>query len=232
MTRRNLILCAKALFPVAVAFVVLFIGPGLAKADIFEIESATGCPGSAGGGLCNGGTPFNLNSLLSAGISISSGTEKFVVTDTTGSFSILYTGSPGDNGSCQINGGTTSYFSTCLGTNSDGTTFSLGHDDTTHPGTNPPTTITFDAISGQCTSANPCSFDLGFVSMQGTGEVTGVPEGGSVTLYLVLDISAFLALGWLRHSRRASKFPNVTQKEPFRTGNSAKNVCLARLRVT
>jgi hypothetical protein len=39
-----------------------------------------------------------------------------------------------------------------------------------------------------------------------------VPEGGSIALYLLLDISAFLALAWLRHSRCGSKLPNVTSE--------------------
>ena len=75
-----------------------------AQANIIEVEAATGCPGSVGGGLCNGRVPFNLNTLLSGGISITISAEKFVVTDTTGSFSFVYTGSSGDNGSCQIKG--------------------------------------------------------------------------------------------------------------------------------
>jgi PEP-CTERM motif len=160
---------------------LLVITPS-ARADIIEVESATSCPGSVGGGLCNGSTAYNLNTLLSGGISISSGTEKFVVEDTTGSFTIDYTGSSGDNGSCQINGGTTSFFSTCLGVNGDHTTFSLGHDDTNHPGLNGPATITFTAISGQCTAANPCYFDLGFVSWQGSGVSTTTPEPSSLAL--------------------------------------------------
>ena len=79
-----------------------------------------------------------------------------------------------------------------------GTGFSLGHDDTNHPGMNPPTTITFTALPGQCTAANPCFFDLGFVSWQGTGTAT-VPEPGTLgflatgLLTLGLALSASLA---------------------------------------
>jgi hypothetical protein len=165
----------------AVAFLASLLLSPSARADIVEVEAATGCPGSIGGGLCNGGVAYNLSTLLSGGIGIISGTEKFVVTDTTGSFSFVYTGSSGDNGSCQINGGATSFFGACTGTNSDGTGFSLGHDDTNHPGMNPPTILKFTALAGQCTIANPCSFDLGFISWQGTGTAT-VPEPGTLGL--------------------------------------------------
>jgi hypothetical protein len=52
---------------------------------------------------------------------------------------------------------------------------------------NPPTTLTFTAKTGQCTSANPCTFDLGFVSWQGTGivqttTIPPVPEPGTLSL--------------------------------------------------
>src|ERR1051326_5980209 len=58
--------------------------------------------------LCNGSVAYNLNTLLSS--VIVSGTQTFAVTDTMDSFSFVYTGSAGDNGSRQINGGATSFF--------------------------------------------------------------------------------------------------------------------------
>ncbi len=174
-----------------------------AHADIVEVEAATGCPGSAGGGLCNGGLPYNLDTLLSGGISISSGTEKFVVTDTTGSFSFIYHGSSGDNGSCQINGGAKSFFGGCMGDNTDGTSFSLGHDLTNHPGMDPPTFITFDAPFGDCTRKHPCTFDLGFVSWQGAGAPTSLPTPEPSTLNLLA--AALFGFAGLAVRRKAQK---------------------------
>ncbi len=167
----------------AVFFVIFWVGARPASADIIEVEAATSCPGSIGGGLCNGAVPYALNTLLAGGISNVSGTEKFIVTDTIGSFSFIYSGSSGDNGSCQINGGAASFFGGCLGVNSDGTKFSLGHDDTNHPGMDSPTVVTFTALPGECTAANPCTFDLGFVSWQGIGASTSaMPEPGTLSL--------------------------------------------------
>jgi hypothetical protein len=178
----------------AVALPALLLLSPSAHADIIEVEAATGCPGSIGGGLCNGSVPYNLDTLIAGGINIVSGTQKFVVTDTTGSFSFVYTGGSGDNGSCQINGGAKSFFNACTGTNKDGTGFSLGHDDTHHPGMNPPTTLNFTALADQCTSANPCTFKLGFVSWQGTG-TTAVPEPGTLSL---LATGLFVLAGFAR----------------------------------
>jgi PEP-CTERM motif-containing protein len=174
----------RLFFAAAVVSSACFLLMPSARADIVEVEAATSCPGSVGGGLCNGLTPFDLTTLTSAGITNVSGTEKFVVTDTIGSFSFTYFGSSGDNGSCQINGGATSFFNGCTGVNSDGSKFSLGHDDTNHPGMDPPTVITFTALPGQCTVAHPCSFDLGFISWQGIGLTTTrtVPEPSSLSL--------------------------------------------------
>ncbi len=72
------------------------------------------------------------------------------------------------------------FYYACTGANSNGTLFSLGHNLTgggafySGVGNFLPTTITFTAIPGafaDCSSAAPCNFDLGFVSMQGTSHV-------------------------------------------------------------
>jgi hypothetical protein len=212
MTKGKLRFCAKMLSLVAVVFVILLIGSGRAKADIFEIEAATGCGGggSVGGGLCTSSdTAFDLSTLLSGGISISAGTEKFVVYNDIGNtFSLGFTGSTADNASCQINGGAASFFNACTITDSLGQTTSLGGPQIGGGGKyfTPAATITFSGADGYGQT-----FDLGFVSMQGTGTVS-TPEGGSAALYLVLDISAFLALAGLQHCRRASQFPSVTSE--------------------
>ena len=166
----------------ALAVMALFFLAPKAHADIVEVEAATSCPGSIGGGLCNGNNPYDLTAFA-AGFTVGTvGTEKFIVTDSIGSFTLLYTGASGDNGSCQINGGATSFFNNCVGINGNGTQFSLGHDDTNHPGMNGPTRITFTAKAGQCTAANPCTFKLGFVSWQGTGTAVLTPEPGTLGL--------------------------------------------------
>ena len=164
-----------------------------ARTDIIEVGSATSCPGSAGGGLCNGNSPYQLSALLAllgTPNSIGSGTQKYVVTNNIGnSFSFTFTSTGkgtgfADNGSCQINGGTSSIFSSCtltsandhstmnggkaIGTGGNGTNFLF------------PATITFSGAGALGTT-----FDLGFVSMQGSSSVTTttVPEPSALVLF-------------------------------------------------
>jgi hypothetical protein len=117
----------------ALTFPALLLLAPSARADIVEVEAATSCPGSIGGGLCNGSNPYNLNTLLSDNNEFLRATHD--------------TDAPAN-----------------------------------HPGMNSPTIVKFTALAGQYTSANPCTFDLGFVSWQGTGTTSVVPEPGTFSL--------------------------------------------------
>src|ERR1700739_3322143 len=107
----------------AVTLAALFLLAPYAQADIIEVEAATSCPGSLGGGLCNGLQPYNLSSLLvllSAPNSIGAGTQKYVVYNNIGntfSFSLTSTGQNNtgiaNNAQWQINGGAASLFNGC-----------------------------------------------------------------------------------------------------------------------
>jgi hypothetical protein len=101
----------------ALGFPALLLSAPSARADIIEIENPTGgC--SINSTSCAGAV--DLTTLLAAGISVPSGTLKFLVEDTQGSFTIDYTGTSGNVGSCQLNGGTPSFFSSCVGVNGGG----------------------------------------------------------------------------------------------------------------
>jgi hypothetical protein len=65
---------------------------------------------------------------------------------------------------------------------------------------NPPTTLTFTALAGQCTIANPCTFDLGFVSWQGAGTPVVAPEPGTLSL---LATGLFGLVGFARRRLNA-----------------------------
>ena len=57
----------------AVVFTALFLISPKAHADIVEVEAATGCPGSVGGGLCDASNnPFDL-SFFGGGIKVADG---------------------------------------------------------------------------------------------------------------------------------------------------------------
>ena len=191
---------------------MLTMAPAPAKADIFEVNNPGSCSGggSAGGGLCffNGTTyvPYSLSGLLKGTygtITIVSGTTQFVVIDDIagGVFSYIYNSTTSaNNATCQINGGTTAYFSAsaigCTVVDSAGNknTGTLNATRAFNTGAQinnlmPPATITFDATGGFGKT-----FDLGFVSMQGVGTVVSpVPEPSSAALLA----SALLALAAL-----------------------------------
>jgi hypothetical protein len=173
-----------------------------AHADIIEVEAATSCPGSLGGGLCNGSQPYNLSALLvllSAPNSIGAGTQKYVVFNNIGntfSFSLTSTGqnSTGiaNNAQCQINGGAASLFNGCSIVGGNGASTTLGG-----PQINNltfPATITFSGPAGFGST-----FILGFVSMQGSSSGTTVPEPS--TLFL-LGLGTLALLGFATTSLR------------------------------
>jgi PEP-CTERM motif len=189
-----------------VLFVALVLVAPRAKADIIEVESATSCPGSLGGGLCNGTQPFLLSQLLitlSQPGSIGAGTQKYVVFNDIGnsfSFTLQSNGQNNtgiaDNASCQINGGASSVFSGCSIMGANGSTTSLGT--TQINGLTFPATITFSGASGL-----DSTFILGFVSMQGASSITtGVPEPSTLGL-LGSGILGLLSLAGLRRGRTA-----------------------------
>ncbi len=168
-----------------VTLAALFLLAPHAHADIIEVEAATSCPGSLGGGLCNGSQPYDLSALLvllSQPNSIGSGTQKYVVFNDVGntfSFSLTSTGQNNtgiaDNAQCQINGGAASLFNACSIVGGNGATTTLGG--TQINNLTFPATITFSGTGGFGST-----FILGFVSMQGSSSVTTVPEPSTLVL--------------------------------------------------
>ena len=185
---------STSLMVVAAAIVVSVLLTPTARADIFKIEGPASCPGNIGSGLCNGPTPFSLTGFLDGSVTFNinvpvlGGTEEWVLTNDTGAtltnFSFVFTGSPADNASCQIansQGVTlTNPSNSCSIVDSLGHTTSLGGTQIGGGGQffTPAATISFGGLS----IANGSSFNLDFVSMQGTGTATGVPEPSSMLL--------------------------------------------------
>lgn len=197
----------KVLAVGAIMLAALFLMAPGAKADIIEVEQATSCPGSLGGGLCNGTQPFLLSqllTLLSQPGSIGAGTQKYVVFNDIGnnfSFTLQSNGQNAtgiaNNASCQINGGATSFFNGCSIVGANGATTSLGT--TQINGLTFPATITFSGNTGLGST-----FILGFVSMQGSSSIvtTSVPEPSTLGL-LGSGILGLLGLAGFRRGRTA-----------------------------
>jgi hypothetical protein len=175
----------RTLVVVGISLAALFLVAPRAHADIIEVEAATSCPGSLGGGLCNGLQPYNLSALLvllSQPNSIGAGTQKYVVFNDIGntfSFSMTSTGQNGtgmaNNATCQINGGAASLFNGCSIVSSTGQTTTLGGPQINN--------LTFPAtISFSGTAGFGSTFILGFVSMQGSSSVTSAPEPSMLVL--------------------------------------------------
>jgi hypothetical protein len=188
----------RTLVVVGISLAALFLVTPRAHADIIEVEAATSCPGSLGGGLCNGLQPYNLSALLvllSQPNSIGAGTQKYVVFNNIGnnfSFMIQSTGQNNtgvaNNAQCQINGSATSLFNGCSIVGANGATTTLGG--TQINGLTFPATITFSGSTGFGST-----FILGFVSMQGSSYVlTPVPEPSTLSL-LAGAMFGLLALG-------------------------------------
>jgi len=179
-----------------VTLAALFLLAPHAQADIIEVEGATSCPGSLGGGLCNGMQAFNLSSLLvllSQPNSIGAGTQKYVVFNDIGntfSFSMISTGQNNsgmaNNAVCQINGGAKPFFNGCSIASNTGQTYSLGGSQINN--LTFPATITFSGAN-----AFGSTFILGFVSMQGSSSLVTVPEPSALAL-LAAAMLAFMGL--------------------------------------
>jgi PEP-CTERM motif len=190
----------RAVVGAAVLVFGLFLSAPRARADIFDLNNAANCTGTAvvnghtyagnlGGGLCAGiGTPFHLSALLnilSNGTIVlgaaGEGTDKFVVTNDIGpsfSFTVNSTGQNNsgiaNNAQCQINGGATAFASACTVTGANGAT--------THLGAPQINGLVFGAIVGfSGPNLAGQTFNLEFVSMQGNSSVV-VPEPGSLML--------------------------------------------------
>jgi hypothetical protein len=172
------------------ALLLLLFVAGSARADIIKVEQDNGSCQNLTQAIanCNGSNPWQLSTLLQVLSapnildSLGEGTDVFRVTNNIGnsfSFGLQSTGQNGtgvaDNGSCQISGGATAFFNACMITDSLGHTTTLGGTQINN--------LTFPAlISFGGPSDFGKTFQLEFVSMQGTSNTVLTPEPASLTL--------------------------------------------------
>jgi hypothetical protein len=171
------------------------------RADIFEVEAATSCPGTG----CNGTVPYKLSALLtqleSPG-SILNGTQKYVVTNDIGnSFSFVLDGTGqnntgvANNGACQINGGAKSFFGACSIVDKMGHKTSLNAAQIN--------SLTFAITVMFSGTSLGDTFTLGFVSMQGSSEVAATPIPTALPLFAG-GLGVLGLLGWRRKRKAAA----------------------------
>ena len=200
----------KFLFSVGLLGLLCVILPGSARADIIKVEQANSCGNlTQAVSECNGGVAWQLSTLLqelsTPNIigSLGEGTDVFIVTNNIAnsfSFGLQSTGQNGtgvaNNGSCQISGGAAALFNACMIVDADDQTTTLGGSQINN--LTFPATITFSGASDFGST-----FQLEFVSMQGTSNVVATPESSSMFL-LGTGLLALVGLGWRRNSQASS----------------------------
>ena len=172
------------------ALLLMLFVAGSARADIIKVEQDNGTCQNLTQAIadCNGSNPWQLSTLLQVLSapnildSLGEGTDVFRVTNNIGnsfSFGLQSTGQNGtgvaNNGSCQISGGAATFFNACMIVDNLGQKTTLGGAQINN--------LTFPAvISFIGPSDFNQTFQLEFVSMQGTSNTVLAPEPASLTL--------------------------------------------------